>query len=178
MEFRHITTPEDKYFRKAFDLYQTSFPEHEQRQMGEQQAVLSHPSYHCDVIIDNESFAGIIFYWETPQYVYIEHFAIATDRRGNHIGSRCLNEFCRLHPLTILEIDPPVDTVSLKRKSFYQRLGFRENPYKHTHPAYRQQYAPHELVVMSFPREMTAQEYDDFYQYLKNEVMQPVTSLR
>lgn len=178
MEFKRITSPADEYFRKAFDLYRISFPEHEQRERREQEAVLPHPSYHCDVIIEEGVFAGIIFYWETPAYVYVEHFAIDTDKRGNNIGSRCLNEFCRLHPLTILEIDPPADTVSNKRKGFYQRLGFRENPHKHAHPAYRPRYAPHELVVMSFPREITTDEYHDFYRYLKDEVMQPATSGR
>lgn len=171
MEFRRLTA-DDIFFQQAFDLYKISFPEHEQRQMEQQLSALSHPSYHADIIIENDSFAGIIFYWETPHYVYIEHFAIDTDKRGNNIGSRCLNEFNKLHKLVILEIDPPVDTVSIKRKGFYTRLGFRENSYPHAHPAYRKSYTPHELVVMSFPREITEKEYNEFYRYLRDEVMQ------
>jgi hypothetical protein len=46
-----------------------------------------------------------------------------------------------LHNLVILEIDPPVDSFSIRRKDFYLRLGFHENNYQHYHPAYRKQNA-------------------------------------
>ena len=72
----------------------------------------------------------------------------------------------------ILEIDPPVDPVSQKRQRFYERAGYQANPYPHIHPPYRTEYAGHPLVVMSWPEGLSEQEYDCFYQYLKQTVMQ------
>jgi hypothetical protein len=77
-----------------------------------------------------------------------------------------------LHNLVILEIDPPVDSISIRRKDFYLRLGFHENKYQHYHPAYRKQNAPHELVILSYPRNISDMEYTKFNEYLKKTIMQ------
>lgn len=74
--------------------------------MEDQIAALDHSAYHCDVILDKDVFVGIIFYWKTARYCYIEHFAIDPDMRGNSMGSRCLKQFCEMNHLVILEIDP------------------------------------------------------------------------
>lgn len=42
MEFSRITSSNDTYFKKAFDLYKVSFPEHEQRLLDDQMAALEH----------------------------------------------------------------------------------------------------------------------------------------
>lgn len=171
MEFSRITSSNDTYFKKAFDLYKVSFPEHEQRLLDDQMAALEHSAYHCDVILEKDVFVGILFYWKTPRYCYIEHFAIDPDMRGNNMGSRCLQEFCEIHHLVILEIDPPVDPISIRRQNFYMRLGFQENHYEHTHPAYRKENLPHNLVIMSYPRSIAEDEYSEFNEYLKNTIM-------
>lgn len=171
MEFSRLTSANDVLFKKAFDLYKVSFPEHEQREFENQTAVLNNSAYHCDVILEKDVFVGIIFYWETPRYAYIEHFAIDPGMRGNSMGSRCLKKFCDRHGLVILEIDPPVEPISIRRKNFYMRLGFQENNYQHKHPAYRKQNLPHELTVMSFPRCISEIEYMEFNEYLKKTIM-------
>ncbi|MCG7319782.1 GNAT family N-acetyltransferase [Brevibacillus laterosporus] len=171
MDFYRLTSTNDVLFNKAFDLYKASFPEHEQRLFEDQIVTLNNSEYHCDVILEKDVFVGIIFYWETSGYTYIEHFAIGPDMRGNNIGSRCLQKFCDLHSLVILEIDPPVESISIRRKNFYMRLGFMENHYQHKHPAYRKQNLPHELVIMSFPRSISEFEYMQFNEYLVKTIM-------
>ena len=69
-------------------------------------------------------------------------------------------------------VDPPVDPVSQRRQQFYERAGYQANPYPHIHPPYRTEFAGHPLVVMSWPEGLSEQEYDCFYQYLKQTVMQ------
>ncbi|GIN99396.1 hypothetical protein J5TS2_00650 [Brevibacillus halotolerans] len=91
--------------------------------------------------------------------------------RGNNVGSRRLQKFCDLHNLVILEIDPPVESISIRRKNFYMRLGFMQNHYQHKHPAYRKQNLPHELVIMSFPRRISELEYKQFNKYLVKTIM-------
>ena len=70
----------------------------------------------------------------------------------------------------ILEIDPPVDRVSIDRRHFYQRLGFVENGFAHVHPPYRAGYQGHRLVVMSRPA-ISAETYGLFADYLNHTVM-------
>ncbi|MCR8993707.1 GNAT family N-acetyltransferase [Brevibacillus laterosporus] len=146
----------DVLFNKAFDLYKASFPEHEQRLFEDQIVALNHSEYHCDIILEKDVFVGIIFYWETSEYTYIKHFAIDPGMRGNHVGSRCLQKFYDLHNLVILEIDPPVESISIRRKNFYMRP---------------KQNVPHELVIMSLPRRISEFEYSQFNEYLVKTIM-------
>ena len=62
----------------------------------------------------------------------------------------------------------------MRRKAFYERCGFVENPYPHIHPAYHRDHAGHELVVMSFPKMLKAEEYEHFHRYLQDIVMKDV----
>ena len=76
----------------------------------------------------------------------------------------------RATPL-ILEIDPPVDDISMRRKVVYERCGVVANPYSHTHPPYHVGNHGHDLVIMSSPKMLTPNEYDVFFSFLENTVM-------
>lgn len=102
---------------------------------------------------------------------YVEHFAVNPALRGRSIGSGILSSFCARHPLSVLEIDPLADEVSVRRKGFYERLGFCLNPYEHRHPPYRVGNAPHPLLVMSWPRVLKQTEYSEFTEFLSHRVM-------
>ena len=96
--------------------------------------------------------------------------------RNRNYGQKALELLSRNEKAVILEIDPPVDAVSIHRKGFYERNGFVENPYAHIHPPYHQGNVGHTLVVMSFPASITQTAYDDFKHYLDNHVMKDVFS--
>ena len=172
MEWRRLTQPEEPAFGRAMALYEASFPRHEQRLPDEQRAVLSHPEYHFTQLFDGAEFVGLLLYWEADSFCYVEHLCITESMRGKGCGSRALAFLRKKGKKMILEIDPPVDPVSQKRQRFYERAGYRANPYPHIHPPYRTDYAGHPLVVMSWPEGLSEQEYDCFYQYLKQTVMQ------
>lgn len=76
----------------------------------------------------------------------------------------------------ILEIDPPNDEVSARRKAFYERAGYRTNPFEHIHPPYRSEYKGHRLVVMIYPAAISENEYKNFNSYLENVVMKKIIS--
>lgn len=171
MEFHRLDSARDPLFTGAFALYESSFPEHEQRFPDKQTALMTNPLYHFDIIMDDGVFAGILLYWKISFYTYIEHFAIHASMRGNSLGSRSLKAFCENHPFVVLEIDPPVTEIAIRRESFYRRLGFKRNDYAHEHPAYRKKFPPHELVVMSYPQCMTEDEYRIFRRELGEIVM-------
>lgn len=172
--FSRITAPSHLYFDKAFALYATSFPQYEQRLSLSQRRILSHPQYHCDVILSDNRFCGILFYWEIGQLCYIEHFAVLSSLRGQGIGSQVMRVFLSEHPRTLLEIDPPSDTTSSRRQQFYASLGFTENPFQHLHPPYRPEFAPHALLVMSYPVPLSLSEYQSFSSFLGDVVMDSV----
>ena len=71
----------------------------------------------------------------------------------------------------MLEIDPPIDEISLRRKGFYERCGFAANPFPHVHPPYHPGNHGHALVVMSAPAPLTQKDYDAFNRYLQDEIM-------
>lgn len=174
MEFHRITNVNETLFGHSYELYRASFPLHEQRPPHHQGAVLANPAYHFETVVEDREPVGLIGYWLTEAFAYIEHFAINPQWRGRSLGSLALKEFCRSHPLVILEIDPPEDAVSVRREKFYLRLGFQSNDYPHLHPAYRKTRAPYRLMVMTYPRKISASEYGDFSRYIAEVVMEEV----
>lgn len=172
MEITRITEPDNALYQEAMALYRISFPFHEQRESLSQAKILEQNDYHFDVICDNGIFIGEILYWDIGGFFYIEHFCILPAMRNKHYGQKILAEFQKM-PL-ILEIDPPTDALSVRRKHFYERCGFVENPYSHIHPPYHRENRGHELVVMSVPQMLSAEEYQRFRRYLHDVVMKNV----
>lgn len=169
MELKRITNINNPIYENALNLYRISFPYHEQREPHSQTEILGFDAYHFDAAYDNGSFVGEILYWEINNFLYIEHFCILPEMRNKGYGQKIL-ELLQPKPL-ILEIDPPIDNVSLSRKGFYERCGFVANPYPHIHPPYHSGYKGHELLIMSCPNRISADEYNNFNQYLQNIIM-------
>lgn len=169
MVFEQITTPEHPLYADAMELYRISFPLHEQRESASQIEILGNPDYHFDVVCDGNNLVGEILYWNIGNALYIEHFCVLPSMRNKHYGQKILAAL-QDRPL-ILEIDPPVDAISQRRKGFYERCSFVENPYSHTHPPYHKGNAGHDLVVMSSPKLLTPDEYEVFRNALHNTVM-------
>lgn len=171
--FYRIFGTEDKCYESFAKIYTVSFPIFEQRDEEQQTAAFKDSRYHLLVTLENETVASFISYWDFETYVYIEHLAVNPSLRGKNIGSETLDAFAGFIGKTIiLEIDPPVDNVSKKRLQFYERLGYKTNPYKHSHPAYKpQQYKPHELLVLSNPDSLDEEGYNTFFRDLRDIVM-------
>ncbi len=172
MNIERITCTAHPLYQKAMELYSISFPAHEQREAHSQKHILTQDAYHFDVICDEGNYIGEILYWEVSGFFYIEHFCILPAMRNRHYGQKILNAY-QSTPL-ILEIDPPVDEISIRRKRFYERCGFVENPYRHIHPPYHTENQGHELVIMSSPRMLEVNEYECFDHFLQDIVMKDV----
>ena len=145
MRFERITDTGHEMYKKAMELYADSFPMHEQREAKSQAAILGDDEYHFALAYDGDTFVGEV----------LELLAAGNKK-------------------VILEIDPPVDDISIRRRGFYERSGFAENPYAHVHPPYHRGNKGHELVVMSRPGKLSAEEYDRFRGYLNGHVMKDV----
>lgn len=171
MEFKRLTASGCEAYERAMELYRTSFPRHERRTRGAQTAALEREAYQFNLIYDEKVWAGILLCWETADFIYVEHFAVSSELRNKRYGQRALELLGSRGKPVILEIDPPTDEVSVRRKSFYERAGYRVNDFPHVHPPYREGYEGHRLVVMSSPAPLSAAEYGVFRDYLNKVVM-------
>lgn len=171
MKFERITDFTDKNFISAFNLYTRSFPTYEQRTINDQKLALNESEYNYNIILVEEQFSGIMLYWENEEFIYIEHFAIRNDLRGKSYGTQALNFLKQKGKKIILEIDPPIDEISIKRKNFYEKNGFLMNPFYHIHPPYRLGIDGHNLTVVSYPETICPIIYDKFVTYLKDKIM-------
>lgn len=171
MEFRRLSAADNDLYEKAIALYKISFPHHEQRESGSQIAIMGNKEYHFNIIYDENIWVGIILCWETQDFIYVEHFCILPSMRNKCYGQKTLQLLNTSEKTVILEIDPPIDDISIKRKSFYERTGYHVNSFVHIHPPYDKEYNGHNLVVMSYPNCLSEKEYTIFNDYLKNVVM-------
>lgn len=173
MEFRRVNSSDADLYDNAMELYKASFPIYEQRERDSQISVMGNEAYHFNLIYDGGVWVGLMLYWETAAFIYVEHFCILPHMRNRQYGRRALGLLNEAGKAVILEIDPPVGEVSIRRKSFYERAGFQANPFTHVHPPYRSGFAGHRLVVMSCPTLLSESAYDMFYRYLSEVVMKP-----
>lgn len=171
MRFERLRSARDKFYAPALALYAQSFPLHEQRTPAAQAAALGEEEYHFDLILEGEALAGLLLYWETADFLYVEHFCVDPAMRNRGYGQRALEALAERGKAIILEIDPPVDEISRRRQGFYQRLRYQVNAFHHVHPPYRADCAGHELVVLSHPSALSRAEYDRFNRYLQKVVM-------
>lgn len=172
-KFHRITGKKDKYYTSFAEIYAVSFPIFEQRDEKQQLSAFQNEHYHLLAVIEDDTLVSFISYWDFDTYVYIEHLAVNPILRGRNAGSNTLIAFADFIEKTIiLEIDPPVDEVSNKRLRFYEKLGYKTNPYQHFHPAYKpEHFPPHELLVLSNPAGLSEREYEQFFRDLTDIVM-------
>ena len=171
LTFERINSHEHHYFEDAFKLYQSSFPIFEQRLKNDQIEVLSDNNYHFNLIMFENEFSGILLTWKTENFIYIEHLAISSEKRGQNIGTFILYYLkSEIDRPIILEIDPPDDSISIKRKIFYEKAGFIESFFTHKHPPYQLGWQAHTLKIMSYPS-ISDDIYLNFKNYLDNHIM-------
>ena len=130
MRFERLTSKDHPLYEKALELYRISFPAHEQREASSQADILSDEQYHFTLVYHDDAFAGLILFWETQKFIYVEHFCILPQMRNQKLGQTALQLLGQRQKAVILEIDPPDDEISQRRKRFYERCGFRVLDYE------------------------------------------------
>lgn len=95
MNFKIIKSTECTEYNAAADLYEISFPEHEQRLERSQREIMNSDEYKYTLIYDGENFIGEILCWETSDFIYVEHFCILPEKRGLKYGAKALEMLCR-----------------------------------------------------------------------------------
>ena len=171
-------SPESPLFPAAFALYKRTFPPEERRDQKEQLRVMREEDYHYCVLEENGAFLGIMLYWELGTLCYLEHFAIREDLRGEGIGTKALDLLKGQKKQIVLEIEKPQTEQQKKRRSFYLRNGFTENPHDHIQVKFHPNDPDLPLLLLSQGRALTAREYNDFRQLLEIQLKAPTVSKR
>lgn len=171
LQFITFKARSDKGWAEAWSIYQASFPPFEQWHEECYSRAFSDPRFEADGIWRGDELVGIIFHWDAGEYRYVEHLAISPALRGQNIGSIALSAFCRKVGKVILEIDPPVDEISIRRERFYRHIGFFINPYEYIHPSFRKPFQPHQLFLMSYPTAITYQQAKTFVDFVREVVV-------
>jgi len=170
--FERIEHKEHPEFESAYCVYEQSFPAFERRTRSDQVQALNDKQYHFNLIKSQEGiFLGILLIWHATDFIYIEHLAITPKARGKSIGTRILEQLkvTAKKPI-ILEIDPPVDEISVKRKRFYKKVGFVDDGRAYIHNSYQKQTQPHTLDILSFPA-ISDPLFESFKQYIDSHIM-------
>ncbi len=172
MKLERLTQWTDPRFAPMWQLYEASFPSYENRTLADQKRAMEDPDYHIDLIYPQEHGEpeGFVMYWLTGEFLYLEHFAMLPAARGNGCGSRVLEVLKEKGMPIVLEIDPPQDKISIRRKGFYQRAGFFANDYHYIHIPYKKEAKGHPLVLMTWPQPMTPEGYQAFYAFMRDRV--------
>lgn len=168
LKIEQIKTHENFWFAEFWSIYSVSFPLNERRDYKQQIEVLNNPDYQLDIYFSEDKLSGFISFWNSEEFIFIEHLAIAPAYQGKGLGSSLLKPFLECQSVTvILEIEPPVDEITNRRLNFYKSLGFEANSHIHFQPPYHSQDQPLRLNIMSYPNQISRECYDRFSELQK-----------
>lgn len=170
--FVRVTRDNGDLFAWAYNLLDDSFPYEERRSRRDQLQVLSHPDYRLCVAMCDGNKVGVVGYFETSEFIYFENFCTLPQLRNCGFGSKILQALVAQYPdrLFVLEAELPTDELTTRRIGFYKRNGMQTNVYDHVQPHYHKGDKDLHLVVLSYGRQLTADEYKRFKRYLDEQV--------
>lgn len=137
-------------------VYVDSFPLEERRPWDSFLALSADKAsaFNVSTILCGGQFAGFISWWEFPQFIYVEHFAIVTSMRNSGIGSKSIKRFIELHSQkgVVLEAEMPgVSDEAKRRIIFYRRCGFEPHyDFKYVQPPYSPGLPSIEMMLVSY----------------------------
>ena len=167
-----IRSANDKYFADFWRIYTESFPFNERRISDQQIRVFQKTQYQLNTYLIDGQVVGFVASWSTPDFVFVEHFAISPEFRSKRLGSTELQHFIEEFKIpVILEIEMPVDELTKRRLRFYELAGFIRNPHEHYMPSYHEGEPPLEMEILTFPTTISEELYQIFSRFQKEVVM-------
>ncbi len=115
---------------------------------------------------------GFFTFWDLGEFIFAEHFAIASVIRNSGVGQDVMDIFLSSQSKPIvLEVELPTTILSERRIGFYQRLGFRLwGNVQYHQPPYNKDGNPIPMKLMSFGNIDVAKNYID----IKNRIYSKV----
>jgi len=138
LSFHKIHTVSDPYFQQFYNLYTQAFPPSECRTWaGIEIELTTENRFNAHALLINNTFVGLLNYWIFSSFLYIEHFAINENLRGQHIGKEALSRLMEQTKLPIvLEVEMPINSMAVRRIRFYEQLKFSVLSHYYAQPPY------------------------------------------
>lgn len=165
-------------FERIFPILEEAFPVTELRTREKQAELLEKEKYRLFGFSDEEGedFA-VIAAWELAEdFIYLEHFAVAKEKRNGGAGGRILEAFLDWYGRdAVLEVEVPEDELTKRRVGFYERHGFHFNAYPYLQPPMRKGQDMLPLRLMTRPEKIEEETYlryrklihENVYQYFE-----------
>lgn len=155
MTFKFIDIkPDSPFISQIKELYESAFPPDERRDFALIEQLLAHsPHFSIRVMFDiySGAFAAFLSYWNFGSFAYIEHLAVMPAVRGRSLGHQIMTDFfASVSNRVLLEVEPPIDTITRKRVAFYESLGMTLwDDFHYIQPPYAPHLNPLELQLMT-----------------------------
>lgn len=145
---RRMSRIED--FEPLFALYELAFPPAERRGWSAFQEIFYRENAEFWRLEQGGMVHGFLNTWRFSECLYGEHFAVWPASRGRRIGEYALRCLLRAEALPFLvEVEPPTDSITQRRKAFYERLGLQVVSTTYWQPAYEPGGERVQLYLMS-----------------------------
>lgn len=170
--FNKENAPANEQVREIYSLMEKSFPSCE-RHTGEKFARQFSRSEFSSLCLYSDRLSAFINYWDFGDFVYIEHFAVQPELRGNGVGAALIREALSRNggKTVVLEAEPrSLGEIAVRRLGFYARIGFVENAFDYVQPSMQQGEPPVPLVILSYPEKLTLPQYEHIRDTLYSEV--------
>lgn len=171
MTIRRILCAADPDFDRVFGIYEGAFDRLERRDIAEQTKLLQRDDYHMCAAEEGGAMLGGIFFWETEDFIYLEHLFTEERTRGKGYGAMLLDYIKERGKTVIGEIEFPVSPLQARRQKFYERNGFVTNPaIAHIQPKMHIGDEDLPLLIISSPAAVDGKLYGKFHDFLKRQV--------
>ena len=133
----NIINAGDSLAHEIYHCYCTSFPEDERRGEAQFWDLFDNEYAQIVSIVKEEKNIGYLILWELSEFVFVEHFEIFSQFRGQNFGSEVLAQLIQKHGELILETEPvELNTIAERRVKFYERNGFSILKKDYIQPSY------------------------------------------
>lgn len=145
--FTNIAESDHSHF--AQELFEDAFPEQERPPFSS----LRHrdtEQFHFLIAENGDEPVGILTYWTFDDLIYVEHFAIDQELRGQGLGKAVfLNFLSQQTEQVVLEVELPNTEEADHRIEFYASMGFFQNPQEYLQPSYHNDNRSVPMILMS-----------------------------
>lgn len=153
---------EESVFEEVWKLMALSFPSDERWDRDGFLSEYENAEFRSLVYRPDDKLGGVMDFWDFGSFIYIEHFAVQPQLRGQGIGAALMAELSHIADgrMYLLEAEPPQDSdIAARRIAFYERLGFALNSYEYIQPAMGKDEHPVPLVIMSAPSALSEEQF-------------------
>lgn len=145
--FTNIAESDHSHF--AQELFEEAFPEQERPSFSSLR-YRDTEQFHFLIAENGDEPVGILTYWTFDDLIYVEHFAIDQELRGQGLGKAVfLNFLSQQTEQVVLEVELPNTEEADHRIEFYASMGFFQNPQEYLQPSYHNDDRSVPMILMS-----------------------------